>query len=119
MPEPSPVEKDESREAQKQAIYDLLSPRRRAFIQRIGYDVWDPFQEPNNPREPRTDKGKRTTQQLVREYLHTLPDGCSNIYAQGVLRCALGLINDDESVRGAYEFSIWYHNLLREEGHET
>ncbi len=115
---PAPNSASDDPAARKRAIYEALAPRRRAFIDRLGYEQWDPFQEPNNPPELRKDKSKRTTQQLVREFLQTRPQDPGNAYSRGVLECALGLVNGDEKCRGAYEFSIWYNELLRKEGHE-
>lgn len=105
-------------EEQKRFMYEKMSPRRRKFIDRIGYDEWDPFQKPNDPIEMRQDVTKRTTQQLVREFLQThagKPD-YTNEYGQGVLECALGIINRDEKYKGIFEFAIWYNELLKKEG---
>ena len=33
----------------KKAIYESLSARGRRYIERIGYDKWDPFEEPKDP----------------------------------------------------------------------
>ena len=33
--------------ALKRTIFEKLKPRRRKFIEKIGYDAWDPFQEPH------------------------------------------------------------------------
>lgn len=46
-----------------------MNPRRRKFVDRIGYENWDPFQKPNDPLDLRMDVSKRTTQQLVNEFL--------------------------------------------------
>ena len=109
---PDPAQDDSA--ARKRAIYEALSPRRRAFINRLGYAQWDPFQEPNNPPELRKDATQRTTRQLVREFLQSRPGETNNAYANGALECALGLINKDEKFRGIYEFCIWYRDLLRD-----
>ena len=45
--------------------------------------------------------------------------GVGNAYGQGVLECALGIVNKDEKFRGIFEFCIWYEQLLRREGHDT
>lgn len=96
-------------EAQKRAIYEKMSPRRRKFIDRIGFDRWDPFAEPKDPIEWRTDGTQRTTQQLVREYLQNhAPENYSNAYGQGVLEMCLGMVNGDERYVAMYEFSLWY-----------
>jgi hypothetical protein len=109
----------EEAERRKRAIYDNLSPRRRKYIDRVGYERWDPFEEPKDPIEIRRDKSKRTTQMLVREFLQTRPaEGYSNAYGRGVLEMALGIINNDERFIGMLEFARWYTELLRVEGHE-
>ena len=56
----------EEQEQLKREIYERMNPRRRKFIDRIGYDEWDPFQKPNDPMDIRVDPSKRTTQQLFR-----------------------------------------------------
>ena len=92
-------------------------------MDKIGYEKWDPFQEPKDPLDIRTDVTKRTTRQLVRRFLqeHAAPDGggAGNAYGQGVLDCALGIVSKDEKFRGIFEFCIWYEQLLRREGHGT
>jgi hypothetical protein len=106
-------------EKRKKAIYDLMSPRRQKYIEKVGYEEWDPFQEPKDPIDIRKDKTKRTSQMLVREFLQTKSgDIYSNNYGRGVLDICMGLINDDERYQGMFEFSIWYQALLKAEGHE-
>jgi len=104
-------------EEQKRFLYDSMSPRRRKFIDRIGYDNWDPFPKPNDPMELRMDISKRTTQQLVREFLQSHRGEYSNDYGRGALETAVGIVNKDEKFRGIFDFCVWYYNLLLEEGH--
>jgi len=101
----------------KKAVFDAMSSRRQKHIlERVGYDKWDPFQEPKDPIDIRRDQSKRTTQQLVREFLHsrTLKE-YSNAYGAGVLEICLGLMNDDDRYRAMFEFSCWYRDLLERE----
>ncbi|MDR2696608.1 MAG: hypothetical protein LBC79_09565 [Deltaproteobacteria bacterium] len=107
-------------EASKRALYEKMAPRRRKFIDRIGYAQWDPFQKPNDPLDRRLDVTKRTTQQLVREFLqHTAAreEQLGNDYRRGALECALGVVNRDEKYLGMFDFCLWYRNLLKEEGY--
>ncbi|MBI9073900.1 MAG: hypothetical protein JEZ02_00720 [Desulfatibacillum sp.] len=107
-------------EERKRAIFDRMSERRRnQIIKKMGYEKWDPFQEPKDPIDIRKDKSKRTTQQLVREFLQSLPgEGVySNAYSGGALDMALGIVNDEERIKGMYEFAVWYQDLLIREGH--
>ena len=114
---------DEDGAAQKRAIYASLGARGKKYVDTIGYDAWDPFQEPKDPLDIRTDVTKRTTQQLIRRFLqeHAPADGggVGNAYGQGALECALGIVNKDEKFRGIFEFCIWYEQLLRREGHDN
>ena len=107
-------------EALKRELYEKMSPRRRKFIDRIGYVHWDPFQKPNDPLDIRLDVTKRTTQQLVREFLQQAAvqkEQLGNDYSRGALECALGIVNRDEKYLGVFDFCLWYHSLLKEEGH--
>lgn len=110
------VSKEEA-ESRKKAVFESMSPRRQKYIlNKVGYDKWDPFQEPKDPIDIRQDQSKRTTQQLVREFLQSCTfEGYSNSYGSGVLELCLGLMNDDERYRGMFEFSCWYRELLEKE----
>jgi hypothetical protein len=101
----------------KRAIYDRLSPRRKKFIERIGFDKWDPFQKPKDPIEWRTDVTNRTAQQLASKFLQEgTEQEPSSAYSRGVTEFCVGLVNNDERVRGVYEFCVWYEKLLEREG---
>lgn len=99
----------------KQAIFESMSPRGRKRIEKIGFDNWDPFLEPKDPIDIRRDSTKRTTQQLVRDFLQRCGhDKYSNAYGRGVLEIALGIINNDDRFIGMYEFACWYHDQLKQ-----
>jgi hypothetical protein len=109
----------EEEEIRKKAIFESMSPRRQKHILKKGYENWEPFQEPKDPIDIRKDKTKRTTQSLVREFLQTKSfEEYSNAYGRGVFELCLGLINNDDRYRGMFEFSVWYQELLKREGHE-
>jgi hypothetical protein len=104
-------------EARKRAVFDMMSPRRQKHILKKGYEKWDPFQKPQDPIDIRKDKTKRTSQTLIREFLQACPhDEYSNDYARGAFELCLGIINEDEKVRGMFEFACWYRDLLDKEG---
>lgn len=108
----------------KRELYERIPPRRRKFIDRIGYEQWDPFPEPNDPIEIRTDVTKRTAQQLLQEFVKSRnceaqlsgEAGPSEAFIQGALEAAVGVVNKQEKFLGAYEFAAWYHELLKKEG---
>ncbi len=100
-------------ERRKKAIFDSMSPRAQRRIQKKGYDKWDPFQEPKDPIDIRRDETRRTTQQLVREFLQSRSqEPYSNSYGRGVLEIALGLVNEEDRFIAMFEFSCWYRDLL-------
>lgn len=111
-PEPSPEV-----EQRKRAIFDSMSPRRQEHIEKKGYDRWDPFIEPKDPVDLRTDKTNRTTQTLVRQFLQSRSfSDYSNEYGRGAFDICLGIINNDERYGGMFDFACWYQALLEREG---
>ena len=121
-----PRELTAEEEKLKRELYERISPRRRKFIGRIGYDKWDPFPEPNDPVEIRTDVTKRTAQQLMKEFMRAKKceaqlsgeaEDSSEAFIQGAMEAAIGVVNKQDKFLGAYEFAAWYHELLKKEGH--
>ncbi|MBQ9104918.1 MAG: hypothetical protein IJY48_02130 [Mailhella sp.] len=109
----------------KRDLYEKISPRRRKFIDRIGYENWDPFPEPNEPNDIRTDISKRTVQQLLQEFVMYKKqearrlglDDPSEAFLQGAMQAASGIVNKQDKFLGTYEFAAWYHELLKREGY--
>jgi hypothetical protein len=103
-------------EKKKKGIFDAMGKRGQRQILKKGYENWDPFQEPKDPIDIRKDQSKRTTQELIREFLSAIPhESYSNTYAQGAFDMALGIVNNDERIKGMFEFSLWYRELLIKE----
>ncbi len=106
-------------EKKKKAIFDSMGKRGQKYVMKIGYEKWDPIQNPKDPIDIRTDKTKRTSKMLISQFLQqTKNDEYSSAFARGALEMCLGIINDDEKIRGMYEFSLWYSALLAKEGHD-
>lgn len=104
-------------ETLKRQIYEKMRPTRRKFVDRIGYENWDPFQEPNHPLDMRVDAGMRTTEQLLNAFLQSLNgEPISQAYRQGAIDCVMGIITKDEKYRGVFDFCLWYYELLQKEG---
>jgi len=105
-------------EEQKRLFYEKMSPRRRKFIDRIGFENWDPFEPPKEPMDIRVDTTRRTIQQLVNEFLRSPAAECGEgEYARGVLECAFGIVNSEPKWQGTFDFCIWYNELLKKEIH--
>ena len=109
----------------KRDLYEKISPRRRKFIDRIGYENWDPFPEPNEPNDMRTDVSNRTVQQLIQEFTRakrletqlTGESAPSEEFMKGVMQAAAGIVNKQDKFLGTYEFAAWYYKLLKKEGY--
>lgn len=111
---------DQQIQEKKKAIFDAMGKRGQRQILKKGYDKWDPFQEPKDPIDIRKDKTRRTSQVLIREFLSQADaETYSNSFAQGALEMCLGIINEEEKIRGMFEFACWYKALLQREGHDT
>jgi hypothetical protein len=103
-------------EEQKRLFYERMSPRRRRFVDRIGFENWDPFEAPKDPMDIRTDVSQRTVQQLLREFLRSVSqESHDGEYARGAMECALGIVAKEEKYRGVLDFCVWYHELLQKE----
>lgn len=116
--QPTPL--TEEQERLKKEIYDRLRPARRKFIDKIGYDQWDPFQAPKEPLDLRRDQTNRTLQELVRDFMRDV-DGQSKDQAwkNGALECALGIFKKDDRFQGIFDFCLWYNRLIQKEGNQN
>lgn len=116
--EETPPDLTEEQKNVKRAIYEKMSPRRRKFIDRIGYDVWDPFQEPKEPLDIRKDRTRRTLRELMRDFLRENDAADRDpAWRRGAHDCALGIIKKDERFQGIFDFCLWYNSILDKEGH--
>lgn len=96
-------------EARKKAIFDGMSPRVQKHIQKKGYDLWDPFMEPNDPIELRKEKQNQTAREIARSFLAACDfSEYSNAFGQGAWEICQGLINDEDKYKGMYAFCLWY-----------
>jgi len=109
---------DPEYEAAKRTMYEKLSPRRKKFIDKIGYADWDPFPMPFDPLDIRSGEDGRTISDLVNQFLRErgAAGKVSAAYCRGVSEFAAGVIQRDDRFRGMFEFVLWYSETLRREG---
>lgn len=107
----------QEREEQKRYIYGKMSPRRRKFVDKIGYDAWDPFAEPNHPIDIRTDTLELNAHDLTKAFMRAMRHKSGNeAYSQGAFDMANGIINGIDRYQGMLDFAHFYLELLREQG---
>ncbi|MGC9194232.1 MAG: hypothetical protein ACP5IL_02120 [Syntrophobacteraceae bacterium] len=58
-------------EVRKKAVFDGMGKRGQERILRIGYENWDPFEVPKDPRERIFSSASLKASALVREYFAT------------------------------------------------
>lgn len=112
LPE-TPTALNEEQKRLKKEIYERMNPRRRKFIDKIGFDQWDPFQEPKEPLDMRKDRTNRTLQELIRDFMRQNNGSERDLaWQKGAMECALGIIRRDEKYQGIFDFCLWYQKLL-------
>ncbi|WP_338325276.1 hypothetical protein [Pseudodesulfovibrio senegalensis] len=105
-------------EEQKRVIYEKMNPRRRKFVDRMGYDKWDPFAKPFDPIDIRTDATGHTAHELTRLFMKSMEAQPNDEYLEAVNEFNVMLVMNFEKVRPLYEYCLWYQKLCRERGVE-
>ena len=111
----------EQQEEAKRIMYEKLSTRRRRFIDKIGYENWDPFPEPFDPIDIRKDQSGMTVDQMVNGFLRmrAMQAKVGPAYQKGVYDMAMGCMQRDDRYRGMIEFAAWYLEQLRGQGKDV
>ncbi len=96
-------------EIRKKAIFDGMSKRGRERILRMGYDKWNPFQEPKDPRERMFSQVSLNAGTLLREFLQVHPQsGHSEVIQKELFELCVGLLRGEPRARILLEFCNWY-----------
>lgn len=100
----------------KREMYEKLSRRQRKWVDRLGYDNWDPFQKPMDPIDIRTEVTGLTAKQLAELFLSERAGDIGADYKENVSRFCVELVMNFERVRPIYEFCAWYAERLHGRG---
>lgn len=103
-------------EDRKQYMYEKMSKRRRKFVDRMGYENWDPFAAPFDPIDIRTDKTGYTSHQLTRLYIAESGMHDNQEYIDQINEFNVMMVMNFEKVRPIYEYCIWYEEHLKKHG---
>ena len=116
FPPEEPTALDDEQEKIKRQIYESMNPRRRKFVDKIGYEQWDPFQEPKQPLDLRRDRTNRTLQDLLRDFMReNHAEKRDADWRKGAEECALGIIRKEGRFQGIFDFCLWYAAVLEKE----
>ena len=118
FPDEQPAKLSEKQKILKRQIYEQMKPGRRKFVDKLGFEQWDPFQAPKDPLDIRRDLTNRTLPELLAAFMKDHPGkGKSSAWNNGVRECALGIILRDEKYQAIFDFCHWYYKPLEKEGH--
>ena len=100
-------------ELKKKAIFDGMGKRGQERILRMGYDNWEPFQEPKDPRERIFSQASLRASAIVKEFSQSL-DGHDESVAlnKELFDLCKGLLQDEPRARVIYDFCTWYKDKL-------
>ena len=100
-------------EMRKKAIFDTMAKRGQERILRIGYENWDPFQEPKDPRERIFSSASLNAGALVREFLqlHSVEHESPVLFKELFDQCR-GLLQGEARAQMMLEFCIWYQKRV-------
>ncbi|NLI31251.1 MAG: hypothetical protein GX422_00500 [Deltaproteobacteria bacterium] len=99
---------DLEREERKRAIFDGMSKRGQERILKIGYDEWDPFQEPKDPRERIFSSTSLKANALLRDfYIGQGIEEESAVTHKEMFDFCRGLLQGERRALVLYEFCHW------------
>jgi hypothetical protein len=103
-------------EFRKKAIFDGMSKRGQERILRIGYENWDPFQEPKDPRERIFSSASLKAGVLVKEFLqlhHARQE--SPVLFKDLFELCKGLLQEEVRAQTILEFCNWYQSRVNKD----
>jgi hypothetical protein len=108
--------KDEA-EQKKRAIFDGMSERGRQRVLRLGYDNWDPFQEPKDPREQiRGSLAVKVNELLNQFYAATPSNEEAKAFHRELTELCRGLLQEELRAQKIYQFCLWYWSFSNSQG---
>ena len=100
---------DQEYQQRKKAIFDGMSKRGQERILRIGYENWDPFQEPKDPRERIFSGLSQRAQAMVQGFCQEQGESGESVALQKELfELARGLLQGEARARVLLAFCSWY-----------
>ncbi len=105
----------EEYERRKRAIFEQMSKRGQQRILRMGYENWDPFQEPKDPREQiRSASALRAGMILASFYEEQKEDERFRDHHKELMDLCRGLLRNEVRARAVLSFCVWYAEKEKE-----
>ncbi len=104
---------NEEYERRKKAIFDGMAKRGKERILRIGYENWDPFEEPKDPRERIFSSASIKSCALVQEYFHSagIAGESAGLHKELFDLCR-GLIQGEGRAETIVDFCAWLRKRI-------
>ncbi len=100
---------EKEHESRKKAIFDSMSKRGQERILRIGYENWDPFQEPKDPRERIFGSASLQANEILRRFYQSRSDQEESAAVHKELfDLCRGLIQGEPRAGMILQFCEWY-----------
>ncbi len=101
--------RDDQYETSKKAIFDSMSKKAQERILRVGYENWDPFPEPKDPRDRIFGSAALRSHALVdRFFKEQLREMESVAIRKELFELCRGLLSDDARAKAVYDFCQWF-----------
>jgi len=98
----------EEYEFKKKAIFDGMSKRGQERILRIGYENWNPFEEPKDPRDRIFGSASMKAGALIQEYLQTSGEKEQSVAVhKEMFELCRGFLQGEGRARTIVEFCAW------------
>lgn len=103
----------EEYERKKRAIFESMSKRGKERVLRIGYENWDPFQEPKDPRERIFNSSAQMATGLLKEFYRTSSFGDLALdYHRELFEIVRGFLDGDTRSRIIVSLCSWIERRL-------
>jgi hypothetical protein len=103
----------EEYELRKKAIFDTMGRRGQERILRIGYENWDPFQEPKDPRERIFSTVSLQANELLKEFYQARLEREESVdQNRELFELCRGLLQGERRAQVILEFCNWYKEKL-------
>jgi len=107
----------EEYEFKKKAIFDGMSRRGQKWVLKIGYENWDPFEKPKDPRERIFGSASLKAGALVQEYFKSAGEKEESVAVHKELfELCRGLLQGESRAKTIVDFCAW---LQKKSGGET
>ncbi|MEJ5301756.1 MAG: hypothetical protein WHS38_12285 [Thermodesulforhabdaceae bacterium] len=105
----------EEYERRKRAIFEAMSKRGQERILKMGYENWDPFQEPKDPRERIFASSAQKATILLQEFYEASGLGeLAAAYHRELFEIVRGFLDGDARQRTIVSLCCWIEKRLKD-----